>query len=102
MGARALFWDEDDARTVAARLARDGFAVAVGRHAFAGEDDDEDHPWAVTTDAPDAMLELLGEEHDGWVDHDVVAQSMSVPLPSAPRRHHRAPRAVDGDSPAGS
>ena len=102
MGARALFWDEDAARTVAGRLAGDGFAVEVTRQAFAGEDDDEDHPWAVTTDAPDAMLELLGEEFDGWVDHDAGPRPARVALPSAPKRHHRDPRAATGESPIDS
>jgi len=92
-----MFWDEDDARLVAGRLANDGFAADIVRQAFAGEDDDEDHPWAVTTDAPDAMLELLADELDGWIDHEVGTPSESIPLPTAPRRHHRDPRASAGE-----
>ena len=87
---RAVFHEEDDARAVVARLRRDGFDADAARERFAGEDDDEDHPWAVVTDAPEFALELLAEEYDGWVDHDVAAPpappTPPVDLPSAPRR----------------
>jgi 8-oxo-dGTP diphosphatase len=85
---RAVFYEEDDARTVASRLRADGFDVEVRREPFSGEDDDEDHPWAVRTDAPEVMLELLAEEHDGWLDHDVAPPVPLPPLelPTAPRR----------------
>jgi hypothetical protein len=72
---RGIFFDEDDARAAAAQLRADGFAAEVAREALAGEDDDEDHPWAVTTDAP-----------------EVRARPRPVlDLPTAPRRHHRPP-----------
>lgn len=90
---RAVFYEEDDARAVAARLVHDGFDATVGRERLAGEDDDEDHPWAVLTDAPGFVLELLVEQHDGWVDHDDAtrrAGHVDVPppldLPDGPRR----------------
>ena len=87
---RAVFHEEDDARAVVARLRRDGFDAEASRERFAGEDDDEDHPWAVVTDAPEFALELLAEEYDGWVDHDVAPPpappTSPVDLPSAPRR----------------
>ena len=38
------------------------------RERLAGEDDDEDHPWAVLTDAPALVLELLVDQYDGWLD----------------------------------
>ncbi len=44
--------DEADARAVAAELAALGYTAEVARGRLAGEDDDEDHPWVVTTDAP--------------------------------------------------
>ena len=53
-----------------ARLLRDGFDATCEREPFAGEDDDEDHPWVVATDAPVVMLELLVEEYDGWLEPD--------------------------------
>ncbi len=90
---RAVFYEEDDALTVAAHLVRDGFGATVVRERLAGEDDDEDHPWAVLTDAPEFVLEVLVERHDGWLDHDapepVTRRSVVPPpldLPDAPRR----------------
>lgn len=86
--SRAVFFEEEHAHAVAARLRGDGFEVRVGREAFAGEDDDEDHPWAVSTDAPVTMLELLADQYDGWVDHDDDPAYRPAPLdlPMGPRR----------------
>ena len=67
---RAIFFDEDDARAVVARLRADGFEADVARERLAGEDDDEDHPWAVLSDAPAFMLEVLVDTHDGWLDEE--------------------------------
>lgn len=94
VSVRAVFWSEDDARAVAARLRRDSFEARVGRQPFAGEDDDEDHPWGVTTDAPDIMLELLAEEYDGWVDDEASerpAAPVPLSLPTTPIRSRRSP-----------
>ena len=65
---RAIFFDEDDARAVVARLQADGFEARMERERLSGEDDDEDHPWAVLSDAPAFMLEVLVDTHDGWLD----------------------------------
>ena len=94
--------DQDDANAVAARLLRDGWDAQVTRERLAGEDDDEDHPWAVLTDAPAFQLELLIEEYDGWLDLDdaPAAESTASPplhlpppppleLPNAPKRIKR-------------
>jgi hypothetical protein len=88
---RAVFHEEDIAREVADRLRVQGFAVDVRREPFAGEDDDEDHPWALTTDAPVIMLELIAEEYDGWVDFAEEPASRPAPLdlPGMPKRLHR-------------
>lgn len=87
---RAIFFEEDDARAVAFALQRSGFEAGVARQGFAGEDDDEDQPWSVSTDAPDTMLELAADEHDGWVEYDVPTVTRPpIDLPSQPRRHHR-------------
>jgi hypothetical protein len=87
---RVVFHEEDDALAVVARLRADGFEAEAARERFAGEDDDEDHPWAVVSDAPEFMLELLAEEYDGWVDHDEAAAppgpATPLDLPTAPRR----------------
>ncbi len=87
---RGVFFDEDDARAVVSRLARDGFDAACHREPFAGEDDDEDHPWVVSTDAPGVLLELLVEEYDGWLEPDEpTAPPAPLDLPAAPRRLKR-------------
>ena len=65
MTVRAVLYEEDDARAVAARLRANGFEASVARERFAGEDDDEDHPWTVLTDAPVFMVEVVVEEPDG-------------------------------------
>jgi hypothetical protein len=95
---RAVLYEEDDARTVAARLRASGFEASVARERFAGEDDDEDHPWTVLTDAPVFMVEVVVEELDGWVDDappdTPAAPAAPLDLPDGPRRvkgHFRAP-----------
>lgn len=88
---RAIFFDEGAARAVVARLRADGFEAWVERERLAGEDDDEDHPWAVTSDAPAFMLEVLVDAYDGWLD-EVAPEPPAQPpldLPTAPRRVKR-------------
>ena len=95
---RAIFFEESDARTVADQLHREGWDAEVARERFHGEDDDEDHPWAVTTDAPAFVVEMLVDEYDGWLDAPAEEPDTSlapdpVPpppdLPNAPRRIKR-------------
>ena len=91
---RGIFFDEDDARAVATRLTADGYDATVVRERLAGEDDDEDHPWAVVTDAPSFVLEMHVEEHDGWLDEDEPGPapqpgSQPLELPTEPRRVKR-------------
>ena len=92
---RAIFFDEGDAAAVVARLRADGFEARVERERLAGEDDDEDHPWAVVSDAPSFMLEVLVDTHDGWLDEGPDAgeeQEHPMPplrLPTAPKRIKR-------------
>jgi hypothetical protein len=98
MTVRAVLYEEDHARRVAARLRTGGFDAEVARDRLAGEDDDEDHPWLVVTDAPSFMVEVLVDEYDGWVD-DLPPGAAPPParpldLPDAPRRvkgHFREP-----------
>jgi hypothetical protein len=87
MNLRAVFFEEADARAVAVRLLGDGFDAEVLRERFAGEDDDEDHAWAVRTDAPDLVVELLVEQYDGWLDVEEPAPPRVAPpdLPTQPR-----------------
>ncbi|MEQ6902525.1 hypothetical protein [Nocardioides sp. YIM 152588] len=88
---RGIFFDEDEARTAALALVKGGFAAEVTRERLSGEDDDEDHPWAVTTDAPEIVLELLVETYDGWLDLDEPEQAPPppLPLPDRPKRIKR-------------
>ncbi|MEJ7794969.1 MAG: hypothetical protein WKF50_05400 [Nocardioides sp.] len=89
---RGIFFDEDDARAAAVRLLGDGYPAEVLRERLSGEDDDEGHPWAVVTDAPEVALELLVERYDGWLDVGEPAPPPApLDLPSAPKRHHRDP-----------
>ena len=91
---RAIFFDEDDAQAVVRRLRADGFEARAERERLAGEDDDEDHPWAVVSDAPAFMLEVLVDTHDGWLDEDDGVREQADPLPplhlpTAPKRIKR-------------
>ena len=80
---RGIFFDEDDARGRGGPARRGtGTTARVVRERLAGEDDDEDHPWAVLTDAPEIALELLVDEYDGWLDLDAG--------PRPPRRRRRS------------
>jgi hypothetical protein len=87
---RAIFFDEDHARTVVTRLIRDGYSASLVRERLAGEDDDEDHPWAVLSDAPELVLEMYVDEYDGWLDagEDEPA-APPLELPTEPRRIKR-------------
>lgn len=93
---RGIFFDEDSARQVALTLVRGGYAAEVVRERLAGEDDEEDHPWAVVTDAPEVQLDILVDTYDGWLDYDEAAVT-DVPalpplqLPDAPKRIKRPP-----------
>ncbi|CAI9409568.1 hypothetical protein [Nocardioides sp. T2.26MG-1] len=87
---RGIFFDEDDARAVVARLVADGYDAQVERERLAGEDDDEDHPWAVLTDAPPFVLEVLVDRYDGWLDADEPAPAPApLDLPTEPRKIKR-------------
>ena len=88
---RGIFFDEEHARAAAARLAADGWQAGVERERLAGEDDDEDHPWAVVGDAPAFVFEMLVDEYDGWLDEADTAPSALPPLdlPTAPKRIKR-------------
>ncbi len=72
---RGIVFEEPDALAVASALRRSGYRAEIVRERLAGEDDDEGHPWAIVTDAPAMLLEVLIDEFDGWLD---------VPEPSAP------------------
>jgi hypothetical protein len=93
---RGIVFEEEAARAIERRLRADGYAATVRREPFAGEDDDEDHPWAIETDAPVVALELLLDSYDGWLDDGpqeraatTPARPAPLPLPDAPRRRHR-------------
>jgi hypothetical protein len=68
--------DRDVAEEVADALADEGLAeVRVVREALAGEDDSEDHEWAVFVRTPAdpayvRRLTALAHDLDGWYDAD--------------------------------
>jgi hypothetical protein len=86
---QVVLFDEADALAVVRALSSNGFATRLDRVPFAGEDDDEDHPWAVWSDAPHAMLELAADEFDGWVVYEDSVARAPIDLPQAPKRQHR-------------
>ena len=83
---RGVLFDEADARAVVHALVAQGWSADLERERFQGEDDDEDHPWAVETDAPGLLLELLIEEYDGWLDVPEETPTAPLDLPTGPRR----------------
>ncbi len=84
-----VFPDRDDADRIADDLRDEGFSeVRVVRESLAGEDDGEDHEWAVyvreemITDEGGAVehglrdrFAALAEEFDGWYDPSPEAHS---------------------------
>ena len=87
---RGIFFDEQHAQVVVARLQADGYDAEIVRERLAGEDDDEDHPWAVLSDAPEIVLELLVDQFDGWLDTGYGAPpAVLLDLPQAPKRIKR-------------
>lgn len=80
-----VFPERDDAEEVAEELREDEFdEVRVVREALAGEDDSEDHDWAVyvrvdTVEDPTSAVaralverfEQLTTDRDGWLDDDL-------------------------------
>ena len=92
---RAIFFDEGDAAAVVARLRADGFEARVERERLAGEDDDEDHPWAVVSDAPAFMLEVLVDTHDGWLDEGAGTRARNR---NTPCRRYGSRRRPNGSS----
>ena len=93
MTLRAVFFDEETAEQVATQLVAGGFAATAVRERLHGEDDEEDHPWAVVTDAPAILVEVLVDRYDGWLDDDEPEKPSPDPveLPRSPKRHHRPP-----------
>lgn len=90
---RGIFFDEEEAATVAARLRSEGWEAELVRERYQGEDDDEDHPWAVVSDAPELVMEILVDEFDGWLDDGTPIEPTGLPapldLPAAPKRIKR-------------
>lgn len=95
-GVEILVDERDHAESVAGRLRRDGYDAVVVRGRFHGEDDEEDQPWAVRTDAPLVVAELTAEEFDDWVEELAPAPRPATPGPSAALPLPDGPRRVKG------
>jgi mutator protein MutT len=83
---RGVLFEEADALSVVQALTQQGWTAELSRERYQGEDDDEDHPWAVETDAPALLLEMLIEEYDGWLDVPEETPTAPLDLPTGPRR----------------
>lgn len=89
---RAIFFDDGTAQAAAQQLLAAGYDAQVVRDRLAGEDDEEDHPWAVLSDAPEFVLDLLCDNLEGWLDLEeppAAAPPVLPDLPTAPRRIKR-------------
>jgi mutator protein MutT len=88
---RVVLFDQDDARAVRDTLVAQGWEADLVRERYQGEDDEEGHPWAVVTDAPEVLVETLVDDHDGWLDQPAEPPAALPPLdlPSAPKRVKR-------------
>lgn len=65
---RAVFYERDEAAAAVDALHARGYAAWLRKERFAGEDDELDHPWAVETDAPDALVTALVDDDSGWLE----------------------------------
>lgn len=96
MSRRLVFYSGGDAHATVERLTAQGFTAGVARERFAGEDDDEDHAWAVVTDAPEPVLAVLRHETGpgdiGGRTTSVGDRPYSCPYGSADVVGARAPR----------
>ncbi len=105
MSARAIFFDSESAEAAIARLIAAGYAAEMVQERLAGEDDDEDHPYALLSDAPEVVLDLLTDEFDGWLDYEDpeptagTAGLSPLDLPSGPKRIKRPENLPDTLSP---
>lgn len=89
---RLIVFEADDAEAAADRLRFDGWEAEITRERYQGEDDDEDHPWAVSTDAPTLVVDLLPDAFDGWLDEPEDGDAPTaepVQLPDGPKRIKR-------------
>lgn len=89
---RGIFFGEEIADAVVEELRADGWEAYLARERYHGEDDDEDHPWSVTTDAPEFVLEVLVDEYDGWLEapeEDPGIAPEPLDLPTGPRKIKR-------------
>jgi hypothetical protein len=75
-------------------LRTDGFEARAVRERLAGEDDDEGHPWAVVSDAPAFMLEVLVDTRDGWLDEEQGDPAAGPEVPPAPLDLPTAPKRI--------
>ncbi len=83
----AIYFDADgDAVELMAALEAEGYATALQREAFAGEDDSDDHGWLLTVEPFDDRVIELVDVYGGWMPGDEHLPAEPLDLPGEPKR----------------
>lgn len=83
----AIYFDSrDDATELIRALEAEGYATAMRREAFAGEDDADDHGWVLAVDPFDDRVVEMVDVYGGWMAGDDGAPVEPPELPEEPRR----------------
>ncbi|WP_229051680.1 hypothetical protein [Aeromicrobium sp. Leaf350] len=87
-----IYFDEaDDAAELVKALTAEGYAADLRREPFAGEDDAEDHAWALTVSPFDERVVEMVDVYGGWMpgDERLPAEGTGPALPDGPKRRGR-------------
>lgn len=87
-----IWFDErDDADELVKALEAEGYTVTTRREGFAGEDDAEDHAWAVVVEPFDERVVDMVDVYGGWLpgDERLPEDAPAPDLPDGPKRLKR-------------